>query len=84
MPKIIGMGPGKDGQDGLTREALPVRICSRHVADQAAVRSGGSFEKKRQMRGERLAFDLRHEEAEAVLLDEVVQPGEVCFREGGG
>ena len=78
------MRPGEDRQGRLAVGLAPLRVRSRHVADQGAVRPGGSFEKERQVRGERQPIDLRHEQAEAVLLDEVVQPGQVGFGKGGG
>src|SRR5205823_14106054 len=48
------------------------------------VRPGRAFEEKGQVRGEGQPIDLRHEQSEAVLLDEVVQLAQVGFGEGGG
>ena len=80
----VGVRPGEDRQGRLTVHVPPLRVGPRHVADQGAVRPGCSFEEERQMRGERQTVDLRHEQAEAVLLDEVVQLGQIGFSEGGG
>src|SRR5262249_36629574 len=80
----VGVRPGKDGQGGLALRLPPLRIRPRHVSDQTAVRPRGPFEEKRQVAGEWQPIDLRDEEAEAVLLDEIVQPGQVGFGEGGG
>jgi hypothetical protein len=53
------------------------------VADQGAVRPGCPVEEEGQVAGEGQPIDLRHQDAEGVLLDEVVQPGQVGFGEGG-
>jgi hypothetical protein len=54
------------------------------VADQCAVGAGRSVEEERQVGGQGQPIDLRHQDAEAALLDEGVQPGQVGFGEGGG
>jgi hypothetical protein len=54
------------------------------VTDQSAERPGSSFEEEGQVRGEGQVIDLRHQQAEAVPLDEGVSLAQVGFGKGGG
>jgi hypothetical protein len=78
------MRPGEDRQGCLTTGLPPLWVRSCDVTDERAVRPGRPFKEKRQVRGEGESFDLRHEQSEAVLLDEVVELGQVGFAESGG
>src|SRR5205085_1216227 len=80
----VGVRAGEDRQSGLSACLPPLRVRPCHVTDQGAVLPGCPFEEEGQVGGEGQAIDLRYEEAEAVLLDEVVQLGQVGFGEGGG
>jgi hypothetical protein len=53
------------------------------VPDQGAEGPGLAVEEEGEVGGEGQPIDLRHQQAEAILLYEVVQPGQVGFGEGG-
>jgi hypothetical protein len=74
----------EDRQGRLTAGLLPLRVRSCNVTDQRSLRPACPVEEEWQVRGEGQPIDLRHEQAETVLLDEVVQFGQVGFSEGGG
>ena len=81
----VGVRAREDRQCRLPVDLSPLRIGPGHVADQRAVRPVGSFEKEGQVGGRtRSSSTLRHEQAEAVAFDEVVQPGQVGLGEGSG
>src|SRR5439155_24699281 len=68
-------------QGDLPGRLAPLWVGPGHVADQGAVRPRRPVEEERQVGGEGQPIDLRHEQAKAVLLDEVVELGPIGFGE---
>ena len=76
------MRAGEDGQHVGIR--LPLWVGPGQVADQRARAARGAVDKQRQVAGKQFAVEVRNEQAEAILLDEVEQPAAIRFGEMRG